>query len=207
MAKSNLEIKKDNPIIKAFKKRLNLKVKPQKIISVDIAKVKRMAGVSTKPVLFALDGGQTVTLFFRHKDDHLDLFKLHINNKNIPLSSDDITGISFTALIAEAPKPKDEDKKSDAKFRRFVAKQFNATVDRIAKQIISNQSKFEKAQAKKVAHAKAKDTASSKRKPLQNNTQKLKTLQAELEQLDNEIEKKETILEDKKQELTEILKG
>ncbi len=179
MAKSNLEIKKDNAIIKAFKKRLNLKVKPQKVINVDIGKGKRIGGVSAKPVLFALDGGQTVTLFFRHKDEHLDLFKLHVNNTNIPLSSDDITGFVF---INDKP--------------------FDSTVDRIAKQIISNQSKFEKAQAKKVANAKAKDTGSSKRKAPQNNTQKLKTLQAELEQLDNEIEQKEAILEEKKQELT-----
>lgn len=76
------------PLVKQFVARLAKSTK-QAIPIVDLEKVKRVGGASVRPVLMVLENGQSVKIYIRAADDDtLDVIRIDINNKQIPMSGD-----------------------------------------------------------------------------------------------------------------------
>lgn len=87
------------PIVQKFKKALE-GATGQTIPIINLEKVKRVSGVSIRPVELVFAGGQKVTLLFRQAGD---VYRVLINGKDLPMAGD--LGIqyeaSFKAGIAE----------------------------------------------------------------------------------------------------------
>lgn len=83
------EITEKTPLVKDFSKRLAKSTK-QAIAILEIEKVKRVSGASVRPVNMVLENGQTVKIYLRlaAEDGALDLIRLDINGKNVPLTGD-----------------------------------------------------------------------------------------------------------------------
>ncbi|MDO5769033.1 MAG: hypothetical protein Q4P13_05970 [Psychrobacter sp.] len=148
------EIKETTPLIKDFKKRL-AKTAKQAIPIVNLLKVSRIAGASALPIEFVLENGQKVQIYVRLVDDDskLDIFRIDINGKNIPLSGD---------------------------YDNSYAPSFNASVDQIAQMILTGQSDFDKKLARQ--KVKSKRTAAPKNKAQQRNAlaAEIQSLDAEI---------------------------
>ena len=116
------DITEKTPLVKDFVSRLAKSAK-QAIPIVEIEKVKRVAGASVRPVNMVLENGQTVTIYLRlaAEDEALDLIRMDINGKNVPLSGD---------------------------FDNSYKPSFNASVDAIANTIKTGQKAFEVKRAK-----------------------------------------------------------
>jgi len=83
------DITKKTKLVSDFVKQL-AKATKQAIPIVTVEKAKRVSGATTKPVLMALENGQTVKIYLRlaDDDDKLDIFRIDVNGKAIPLSGD-----------------------------------------------------------------------------------------------------------------------
>lgn len=83
------DITEKTPLVSDFSKRLAKSTK-QKIAILEVEKVKRVSGASVRPVNMVLENGQTVKIYLRlaAEDGALDLIRLDINNKNVPLTGD-----------------------------------------------------------------------------------------------------------------------
>lgn len=116
------DITEKTPLVKDFVARLG-KTAKQAIPIVEVEKVKRVAGASVRPVNMVLENGQTVTIYLRlaAEDEALDLIRMDINGKNVPLSGD---------------------------FDNSYKPSFNASVDAIANTIRTGQKAFEVKRAK-----------------------------------------------------------
>ena len=88
-----------DPLVQKFKKALE-SATGQSIPIINMGKVKRITGVSIRPVELVLAGGQTITLLIRQAGD---VFRVLINGKDLPMAGD--LGVqyeaSFKAGIAE----------------------------------------------------------------------------------------------------------
>lgn len=83
------DITEKTPLVKDFSKRLAKSTK-QKIAILEVEKVKRVSGASVRPVNMVLENGQTVKIYLRlaAEDGALDLIRMDINDKNVPLTGD-----------------------------------------------------------------------------------------------------------------------
>lgn len=84
---ANLDIanlKDNNPYLQKIKKALEREAK-QSIVLIDFDKVKRVAGVSARPVIFVFTDNQKLTLYVRTT---ADVFKAELNGKALPLRGD-----------------------------------------------------------------------------------------------------------------------
>lgn len=83
------DITEKTPLVKDFAKRLAKSTK-QAIPIIDVEKVKRISGASLRPVNMVLENGQTVKIYLRlaAEDESLDLIRMDINGKNVPLTGD-----------------------------------------------------------------------------------------------------------------------
>lgn len=83
------DITEKTPLVKDFSKRLAKSTK-QAIAILEVEKVKRVSGASVRPVNMVLENGQTVKIYLRlaAEDGALDLIRMDINGKNVPLTGD-----------------------------------------------------------------------------------------------------------------------
>lgn len=80
-----------DPLVQKFKKALESSA-GQSIPIINMGKVKRVSGVSIRPVELVLAGGQTITLLIRQAGD---VFRVMINGKDLPMAGD--LGIQYEA--------------------------------------------------------------------------------------------------------------
>lgn len=83
------DITEKTPLVKDFSKRLAKSTK-QAIAILEVEKVARVSGASVRPVNMVLENGQTVKIYLRlaAEDEALDLIRMDINGKNVPLTGD-----------------------------------------------------------------------------------------------------------------------
>ena len=76
-------------LVKDFSKRLAKSTK-QAIPIIDVEKVARVGGASVRPVNMVLENSQSVKIYLRlaAEDDAIDLIRMDINGKNVPLTGD-----------------------------------------------------------------------------------------------------------------------
>lgn len=115
------DITPKTPLVRDFAKRLGTSAK-QSVPIVDVERVQRITGASARPVNMILENGQTVKIYLRLADDHLDIFRIDINGKAQPLSGD---------------------------FDNSYKPSFNASVDQIGATIRNGQAAFTKKLATK----------------------------------------------------------
>ncbi|WP_296405409.1 hypothetical protein [Psychrobacter sp.] len=171
------EINENTPLVKDFTQRLSKSTK-QQIVVTEVMKVARVSGASARPVLIALEGGQSVKIYLRESDSAtkgggIDLFRVDINGKTQPTTGD---------------------------FDNTYKPAFNASVDEIASIVTRGQAAFSNKQAKTVV-MKTK----SSRAP-QNKAQILSALNETSTQLDTEITTKTQIKTDLETKLEQVLK-
>lgn len=104
-------------LVQKFKKALE-SATGQTIPIINLGKVKRVSGVSIRPVELVLLGGQTITLLIRQAGD---VFRVQINGKDLPMAGD--LGIQYEAS-------------------------FKAGISEIADAVRSGQKSFEKKQSR-----------------------------------------------------------
>ena len=130
------DITENTQLIKDFKQRL-AKSAGEAIVATIINKVKRTSGVSTLPIDFNLENGQKVTIYARIIDDKADIFRVDVNDKQMPTST-------------------------DMDFDPSYKPSFNKSVDMVGKFVTSGAAAFEKKRAAiKVAPVKSKNTSLS----------------------------------------------
>lgn len=141
MKLSDITIK--TPLVKDFVKRLAQSTK-QGIPIVDIEKTKRVGGASVRPVLMSLENGQSVKIYLRlaSEDDKLDIFRIDLNGKQIPISGD---------------------------FDNSYLPAFNISVDAIASAIRSGQKAFSAKAAKQQVKSARSNTVTPKNRAQQRN--------------------------------------
>ena len=83
------DITEKTPLVKDFSNRLAKSTK-QAVVVLSVEKVKRVAGASVVPVNMILENGQSVKIYLRlaKEDEALDLIRLDINDKNVPMTGD-----------------------------------------------------------------------------------------------------------------------
>lgn len=171
------DINEKTPLIKKFIARLQ-KVAKQSVPIVEVERTKRISGASAKPVHLALEGGQVLKLYIRIVDDHPDLFRIDLNDKNMPLAGDYDIGYMPA---------------------------FNASVDLIANTVRSGQKQFEKKLA--AATKKDNNKPPIRRNAPKNKAQQLQHLKDELSELDKSIAEKQATKAKLEQELEAISSG
>ena len=168
------EITEKTPLVKDFSNRLAKSTK-QAIVALTIDNVKRVSGASVRPVNIVLENGQSVKIYLRlaKEDEALDLIRMDINGKNVPLTGD---------------------------FDNSYKPSFNQSVDSVAAIIKNGQKAFETKRAKAKVRppstgprpmnkAQQKNAlleiAKERDVIIETKTKEKQTLEAQLEQLTN----------------------
>ncbi len=168
------DIDEKNPLVKKFVECL-AKMTKQAIPIVEVEKVKRIQGVTTRPIHIGLEKGQTVKLFLRVVDNHADVLSIKINGKNQLLTGD----FSLDYMPA-----------------------FKWSVYTIAGVINKGQAQFEKKRDKQAS--KAPKTTTSNRNPPKNKVQQLQALREQVQNLDEVIAGKQQVKSQLETELAEL---
>ena len=135
------DITNKTPLVKDFSNRL-AKTAKQAIPIVEVGKSQRLAGATVRPVLMVLENGQEVTVYLRlaGEGDKLDIYRIDLNGKQIPISGD---------------------------FDNSYKPAFNLSVDAIASIIISGQKAFTAKMAKTKVKASPKSGTTPKNRAQQ----------------------------------------
>lgn len=127
------ELTEKSTPIKEFVQRL-AKATKQQAVSVVVQKARRIGGVSARVVDIYLENGQVVSPVLRIIDDKVDIFKIDVNGKQVPLVGD---------------------------FATDYMPAFYKSVDELAAFVVRGQDAFDKKRAKvKVKRPAAKNTQS-----------------------------------------------
>lgn len=158
------DINEKTPLVSVFAKRLAKSAK-QAVPFVNVLKVSRVGGASSRPVEMILENGQSVKIYLRSVDEgektKLDLFRIDINGKQVPLAGD---------------------------FDLSYEPAFNISVDQIGQMIIRGQKAFYKKQATESKRTKG---PTKKRAAPKNKSQQLSALRDQVIELDKVIEEKQ----------------
>lgn len=148
------ELSEKNPLIRDFSNRLAKSTK-QPINSTQFNKIKRVSGVSALPVDFHLAHGQNVTIYLRLIEGNPDIFRIDVNDKQLPTTGD---------------------------FSNDYKPSFNKSVDEIANVIVKGQSNFDKKRtAVKTASTSSRNNTSQRQK-LADLTQQIGEIDSQIQQ-------------------------